>query len=52
MCSHLSKYDRDYIGLAVDARSLNLSNAAAILIYEALRKHGFPGLEIKGPGLE
>lgn len=25
-------------------RSLNLSNAAAVLIYEALRQHDFPGL--------
>ncbi len=27
------------------ARSLNLSNAAAILTYEALRQQGFPGLK-------
>ena len=27
-----------------DARSLNLSNSAAILAYEALRQQGFPGL--------
>ena len=27
-----------------EARSLNLGNAAAILIYEALRQNGFPGL--------
>ncbi len=27
------------------ARSLNLSNAVAILLYEALRQQGFPGLE-------
>ncbi len=26
------------------ARSLNLSNAAAIIAYEVLRQHGFPGL--------
>jgi len=26
------------------ARSLNLSNAAAIITYEVLRQHGFPGL--------
>lgn len=26
-------------------RSLNLSNTAAILMYEALRQQGFPGLE-------
>jgi tRNA (cytidine/uridine-2'-O-)-methyltransferase len=28
----------------VHARSLNLSNAAAIVVYEALRQLGFPGL--------
>jgi tRNA (cytidine/uridine-2'-O-)-methyltransferase len=33
------------------ARSLNLSNAAALLVYEALRQHGYPGLELTGPGL-
>ena len=27
-----------------DLRSLNLSNSAAIVLYEALRQHGFPGL--------
>ena len=27
-----------------EARSLNLSNAAAVLTYEALRQQGFPGL--------
>ena len=26
------------------ARSLNLANSAAILVYEALRQNGFPGL--------
>ena len=26
------------------ARSLNLSNSVAILVYEALRQNGFPGL--------
>lgn len=30
-------------------RSLNLSNCAAIIIYEALRQQGFPGLEIYEP---
>ena len=38
------------IPMREQARSLNLSNAAAILIYEALRYHGFPGLEVPGPG--
>ena len=27
------------------ARSLNLSNSVAIALYEALRQHGYPGLE-------
>ncbi len=31
-----------------EARSLNLSNAAAILTYEALRQTGFPGLRGTG----
>jgi len=30
-------------------RSLNLSNCAAIIIYEALRQQGFPGLEFEEP---
>ena len=29
-------------------RSLNLSNAVAILVYEALKENGFPGLELRG----
>ena len=32
-----------------EARSLNLSNSAAILAYEALRQQGFPGLSGEGP---
>ena len=32
------------------ARSLNLSNSAAILTYEALRQAGFPGLAILNGG--
>ncbi len=31
-----------------EARSLNLSNSAAILCYEALRQQGFPGLKYTG----
>ncbi|MCD8004933.1 MAG: tRNA (cytidine(34)-2'-O)-methyltransferase [Oscillospiraceae bacterium] len=31
-----------------DARSLNLANSAAILVYEALRQTGFPGLSDAG----
>jgi len=31
-----------------DARCLNLSNAVAVLAYEALRQQGFPGLALTG----
>ena len=31
-----------------DARSLNLSNSVAIVVYEALRQQGFPGLSGEG----
>ena len=38
-------YDRCIrIPMVSEARSLNLSNSAAILAYEALRQQGFPGL--------
>lgn len=33
------------IPMVSDARSLNLSNSAAILAYEVLRQQGFPGLQ-------
>lgn len=36
------------IPMVSDARSLNLSNSAAILAYEALRQQGFPGLKSIG----
>ena len=36
------------IPMRSDARSLNLSNAVAILTYEALRQQGFPGLSGEG----
>jgi len=36
------------IPMAGDARSLNLANSAAIILYEALRQNGFAGLEKKG----
>ncbi|MEP4486138.1 MAG: tRNA (uridine(34)/cytosine(34)/5-carboxymethylaminomethyluridine(34)-2'-O)-methyltransferase TrmL [Halioglobus sp.] len=32
------------IPMRADSRSLNLSNAAAIVVYEALRQQGFPSL--------
>ena len=36
------------IPMASDARSLNLSNAVAIVTYEALRQLGFPGMQCAG----
>ena len=36
------------IPMAKDMRSLNLSNSAAIILYEALRQNGFKGLEKQG----
>ena len=36
------------IPMRPDARSLNLSNSVAILLYEALRQQGFPGLSGEG----
>ncbi|MCB1326382.1 MAG: tRNA (cytidine(34)-2'-O)-methyltransferase [Spirochaetales bacterium] len=37
------------IPVGPDCRSLNLANAAAIVLYEALRQTGFPGLVIEAP---
>lgn len=31
-----------------DTRSLNLSNSVAIVLYEALRQNGFPGMRLEG----
>ena len=36
------------IPMGFNIRSLNLSNAVAIVLYEALRQNGFPGLEREG----
>ena len=36
------------IPMKIEARSLNLSNSAAILAYEVLRQQGFPGLSGEG----
>jgi len=36
------------IPMTGDARSLNLSNSAAIVVYEALRQMEFPGMETAG----
>ena len=42
-------YDRCVrIPMRPDARSLNLANSVAILLYEALRQQGFPGLSGEG----
>jgi tRNA (cytidine/uridine-2'-O-)-methyltransferase len=36
------------IPMVSDARSLNLSNAVAVVVYEALRQIGFPGMKLEG----
>ena len=42
-------YDRCVrIPMRPDARSLNLANSVAIVLYEALRQQGFPGLSAEG----
>ena len=42
-------YDRCVrIPMRPDARSLNLANSVAIVLYEALRQQGFPGLSGEG----
>ena len=42
-------YDRCIrIPMRPEARSLNLANSAAIVLYEALRQNGFPGLSAEG----
>ena len=44
-----SNYDKCIrIPMRHDARSLNLSNSVAIVLYEALRQQDFPGLEAQG----
>lgn len=42
----LAAYPKQCIRLPMreETRSLNLSNAVAVIVYEALRQHGFPGL--------
>jgi tRNA (cytidine/uridine-2'-O-)-methyltransferase len=39
---------RARIPMVASSRSLNLSNAVAIALYEGLRQHGFPGLTTEG----
>ncbi|MDD6049762.1 MAG: tRNA (uridine(34)/cytosine(34)/5-carboxymethylaminomethyluridine(34)-2'-O)-methyltransferase TrmL [Clostridiales bacterium] len=42
-------YDRCVrIPMRAEARSLNLSNSVAVVLYEALRQTGFPGLTCEG----
>ncbi|MBP3650109.1 MAG: tRNA (uridine(34)/cytosine(34)/5-carboxymethylaminomethyluridine(34)-2'-O)-methyltransferase TrmL [Clostridia bacterium] len=42
-------YDRCVrIPMVPDARSLNLSNSVAIVLYEALKSNGFPGMQQAG----
>ena len=36
------------IPMVGDTRSLNLSNSVAIVLYEALRQNGFPGMKLEG----
>ena len=44
-----ANYDRCVrIPMVADARSLNLSNSVAVVLYEALRQQGFPGLAGSG----
>ena len=42
-------YDRCIrIPMRAEARSLNLANSAAIVLFEALRQNGFPGMSAEG----
>ena len=44
-----ANYDRCVrLPMIAEARSLNLSNSVAIVLYEALRQQGFPGLSGQG----
>ena len=40
------------IPMRAEARSLNLSNSVAVVLYEALRQLDFPGLTSEGPAVE
>ena len=44
IAEHADTAVRIPMGQEVNLRSLNLSNSAAIILYEALRQQGFPGL--------
>ena len=43
----LNRYPDSWIRMPMgeEVRSLNLSNSVAIILYEGLRQHGFPGLK-------
>jgi tRNA (cytidine/uridine-2'-O-)-methyltransferase len=43
----LNRYPDSWLRLPMgeEVRSLNLSNAVAIILYEGLRQNGFPGLK-------
>ena len=44
-----ANYDRCVrIPMRAGARSLNLANSVAVVLYEALRQQGFPGLALEG----
>jgi tRNA (cytidine/uridine-2'-O-)-methyltransferase len=45
---HARYADAVRIPMLEDARSLNLSNAVAVVVFEALRQIGFPGMKLKG----
>ena len=48
-CLLLDQYDRCIrIPMIPQARSLNLGNSVAIVLYEALRQNDFPGLSAEG----
>ena len=42
------KNDTIRIPMVEDIRSLNLANSAAVVLYEALRQNGFPGMNTEG----
>ncbi len=51
MLDALPEGQRLRIPMLPDSRSLNLSNAAAVLVYEAWRQQGFVGAGLPGGGL-